>query len=75
MVKKVNTRSPKFGEKLRKLIPGEKSLPDLNLKGGGGNFNSPVINRHRATDFGKPMIFNKLMGNSTIDCVRRRSGI
>ena len=35
MVKKVNTRSPNFGEKLRKLIPGEKSWPDLNIKGGG----------------------------------------
>ena len=44
MIKKVNTRSSNFGEKLRKLIPGEKSWPDLNLNyagtqramGGGG---------------------------------------
>ena len=43
MVKKVNTRSSNFGEKLRKLIPGEKSWPDLNIKGGGFNFNSPVV--------------------------------
>ena len=53
MVKKVNTRSPKFGEKLRKLIPGEKSWPDLNLKGGGFNFNSPVtyIKKQRSKEF------------------------